>query len=211
MAPVTPLDGGLPVLYAIRDDGEAIQGHALSIDFERETEPITWGGLQVQIIKAARMTIDFVEHGETLVDFYANDMRVIDRELERRAAEAREQRRRARILADRITVDRLVGQRIIRIQGDSEVLAFHLADESVWAFRAVDGAWAGHKNAALALGGPVTAVETDDCLLIFVGNNLIPAVFWQEPDYPEDGGINVSTAFEPTRAWRESAPVLAGS
>lgn len=209
MTPTMPRDGELPVLYAIRHGGEVIQGHALSIDFERDTEPITWGGLRVQVTTAARMTIDFVEHGETLVDFYANDMRVIDRELERRAAEAREQRRSARMLADRVTVDRLVGHSITRIQGDSEVLAFHLSDESVWAFRAVDGAWAGHQDAALALGGRVTAVETDDCLRIFAGNNRVPAVFWQEPDYPEDSLFDVSTAFEPTRAWRESAPVIA--
>lgn len=199
----------LPLVYAIRADGEVIQGHAKSVEFERDLEPFTWSGLRVQVTKASRMTTDFVEHGETLVDFYANDMRVIDRELDRRAVEAREQRLRARLLADRVTIDRLVGRRITKIQGDREVLAFHLADESVWAFRAIDGAWAKHKIPARALSGPVSLVETDHCLRIYVGIGYRdPAVFCQEPDYPEDG-FDVSTAFEPSRSWREGAPVIA--
>lgn len=200
----------LPLVYAIRADGEVIQGHAKSVEFERDLEPVTtWGALQVQVTRASRMTIDFMEHGETLVDLYATDMRVIDRELERRAAEARERRLRARLLANRVTVDRLVGRRIIKIQGDSEALAFHLSDESVWAFRVVEGAWGQHSRPDVAVGGKVTRVDTDGCLRLFVDEHgSSPAVFQQEPDYDDDYFF-VSTAFEPTRAWLESAPVIA--
>lgn len=195
----------LPLVYAIRADGEVIQGHAKSVEFERDLEPLTWGGLRVQVTKASRVTIDFMEHGETLVDFYANDMRVIDRELEQRAVEAREQRRRARILADRVTIDRLVGHRITKIQGDIQTLAFHLSDESVWAFQPNEGTWADCRNPGLAIGGKVSRVETDGCLRIFLEGSTVPAVFWQEPDY-EDSGFGVSTAFEPSRGFLESAP-----
>lgn len=196
-----------PLVYAIRADGEVIQGHAKSVDFERDLEPLMWGGRRVQVITSSRLTIDFVEHGETLVDFYANDMRPIDRELERRAAEAREWKRSARIRADRVTVDRLVGHRITKIQKDSEILAFHLSDESVWAFRLDDGTWAGCSNPGLAIGGKVSRVETDGCLRIFVEGSTVPAVFWQEPE-DEDSWFGVSTAFEPSRGFLESTPVI---
>lgn len=200
----------LPFVYAIRADGEVIQGHAKSVDTEQDIETMSgWSGCVVQVVAESRMTIDFAEHGETLVDFYANDMRVIDRELERRAVEARRRRLRARLLADRVTVDRLVGNRITRIQGDSEVLAFHLSDESVWAFRALDGTWVWHKIPARTLSGPVSLVKIGHYLKIYVGSgHCDPAVFYQETEYPEDG-IHVSFAFEPTRGWLESAPVIA--
>lgn len=109
----------LPLVYAIRADGEVIQGHAKSVESERDIELVTWGASRLQVPGTYRTIIDFEEHGETLVDFYANDMRVIDRELEQRAVEARERRRLARIRADRVTVDRLVGHRITQIRGDS--------------------------------------------------------------------------------------------
>lgn len=197
----------LPFVYAIRADGEVIQGHAKSVEYERDIEPMTWCRRRVSVATASRMIIDFEEHGETLVDFYANDMRVIDRELEQRAAEAREWRRSARIRADRVTVDRLVGHRITRIQGDSEILAFHLSDESVWAFQPSEGTWDGCRNPGLAIGGKVSRVETDGCLRIFVEGSTVPAVFWQEPDY-EDSEFGVSTAFEPSRGFLESTPEL---
>lgn len=199
----------LPVLYAIRYDGEVVYGRAKSVEYERDIEPMTWGRQRVSVTTASRMVIDFEECGETLVDFYATDMRAIDRELERRAVEARERRLRARLLANRVTVDRLVGRRITRIQGDSEVLAFHLSDESVWAFWAAGGSWGQYSRPDVAVGGKVTRVDTDGCLRLFVDEHgSSPAVFRQESDYG-DGYFFVSTAFEPTRAWLESAPVIA--
>ena len=80
----------LPFVYAIRAGGEVIQGYAKSVEYGRDIEPMTWGRQIVSATTASRMIIDFEEHGETLVDFYANDMQVIDRELKRRAVEARE-------------------------------------------------------------------------------------------------------------------------
>lgn len=70
-----------PFLYAIRYGGGVICGRAKSVEYERDIEPMIWGGEEARVPTASRMIIDFEEHGETLVDFYANDMGVIDREL----------------------------------------------------------------------------------------------------------------------------------